>query len=625
MAWNLLRCRAKSHGYRPPRRAGFRPLLQQLEPRNLPSTTLPAGFTETTFSSGLSSPTNMEFAPDGRLFVLEQAGNVKVVRSDGTTATALHLTVDSSGERGLLGMAFDPSYRVNHFVYLYYTNPNAGGTATGTHNQISRFTLDDTDPQNPTFADETPLLDLNNLSSATNHNGGSIHFGADGMLYVGVGENANPANAQTLGNLLGKLLRVNVAGYAGVRDDTVVGHLIPADNPFVGKGATGINQLIDALGLRNPYTFDVQPGTGQIFINDVGQNTWEEIDRAVAGANYGWPNSEGFKKPTDAATAIGTYTDPLLAYSHSGGRAGGGCALVGGVFYAPPTAQFPSQYVGKYFYEDLCGGWIRVFDPAQPGSLSDPDPSAGFATGDAGNTVALQVDSAGNLYYLSQTAGAVEKISYQAGVGAGMANERFVTQLYLNLLLRQPDPGGLAHWTALLDQGTSRTLVAQAIEQSQEWRSDQVQALYRQFLRRDADPSGLNTFVTFLSNGGTLQQLKAILTSSDEYLLVQGGASNNGFLTALYHEALNRPPDAGGLAAFTQALSQGATRQQVAAAVFGSQEYLQDLVATFYQLFLKRPADDAGRNSFVGGLAAGVPEQDIVAAILGSAEFFARV
>ena len=145
-------------------------------------TNLPAGFTEVGVTSGLSAPTNMQFAPDGRLFVLEQAGAVKLVHSDGTTFTAKQLTVDSNGERGLLGIAFDPNYAANHFVYLYYTNPNAGGTATGVHNQISRFVVDDTDPQHPTFGSETPILDLNNLSSATNHNGGSIHFGADGML-----------------------------------------------------------------------------------------------------------------------------------------------------------------------------------------------------------------------------------------------------------------------------------------------------------------------------------------------------------------------------------------------------------------------------------------------------------
>jgi glucose/arabinose dehydrogenase len=379
-------------------------------------TTLPSGFTETNVVSGLSNPTNMEFAPDGRLFVLEQGGNVKLVHSDGTTFTALTLTVDSNGERGLLGIAFDPQFASNHFAYLYYTNPQGGGTASGVHNQISRFTVNDNDPQHPTFGSETPILDLNDLSSATNHNGGSIHFSTDGMLYAGVGENANPPNSQTLDNLLGKFLRINVAGYVGIRDDTTVGHIIPADNPFVGT-ASGINQLIYALGLRNPFTFAVQPGTGKIFINDVGQNIWEEIDQAVAGGNYGWPYSEGFKKPGDQNTSIGTYRDPLLAYNHLGPPPGYNCAIVGGTFYNPPTVQFPRPLIGKYFFEDLCNQWIHIFDPAHPGSLIHPDTSMPFASGDAGNTVALNVDAAGSLYYLSRTSGQIEKSPIKGGPG----------------------------------------------------------------------------------------------------------------------------------------------------------------------------------------------------------------
>ena len=133
----------------------------------------------------------MEFAPDGRLFVLEQAGNVELVRGDGTVWTALHLNVDSQGERGLLGIAFDPAFASNHFVYLYYTNPGAGAApwATGEHNQLSRFTVDDSDPTRPIFTDEAPILDWDNLSAATNHNGGAIHFGLDGMLYADAGDN----------------------------------------------------------------------------------------------------------------------------------------------------------------------------------------------------------------------------------------------------------------------------------------------------------------------------------------------------------------------------------------------------------------------------------------------------
>jgi glucose/arabinose dehydrogenase len=388
----------------------------------LTPTTLPTGFTEAAVVSGLSAPTAMEFAPDGRLFVLEQEGNVKLVHGDGSTWTALHLTVDSQGERGLLGIAFDPNYSTNHYAYLYYTNPNPGGAdyASSVHNQLSRFTVDDANPQQPVFGNEAPILDWNDLSAASNHNGGAIHFGLDGMLYAGAGDNMQTFTqgpdtyrvSQTLANLLGKQLRINVAQFnAGVatRDDPAVGHLIPSDNPFVGT-ATGVNQLIYALGLRNPYTFAVQPGTGRIFINDVGETTWEEIDQDVAGGNYGWSggNTDGFGQTPPGP---GDYRDPLLAYNHDGGPAGGGIAIVGGTFYNPATPQFPSSYIGKYFYADLGSGWIRVFDPATPGNAANPDTSTAFATGTVGNLTDLKVDSAGSLYYLSGI-GVIEKISY---------------------------------------------------------------------------------------------------------------------------------------------------------------------------------------------------------------------
>src|SRR5438045_3059974 len=214
----------------------------------LKAATLPAGFAETQFGSNFNAtPTAMAFAPDGRLFVCLQNGQLRVIKNGALLATPfVSLSVDSSGERGLPGVTFDPNFSSNQFVYVYYTT-----SASPIHNRISRFTANG---DVATTGSEIALVDLENLSSATNHNGGAIHFGADGKLYAGVGENANSANAQTLSNRLGKILRYNSDGS------------IPTDNPFFNT-ATGANRAIWALGLRNPYTFSFQPGTGRMFIN----------------------------------------------------------------------------------------------------------------------------------------------------------------------------------------------------------------------------------------------------------------------------------------------------------------------------------------------------------------------
>jgi glucose/arabinose dehydrogenase len=333
---------------------------------------VPTGFVDELIASGIPSPTAMAFAPDGRLFVAQQNGQLRVITNGSPRQLLptpfLSVTVSSAGERGLLGVAFDPSFATNRFVYVYYT-----ATTPAIHNRVSRFTASATNPNVAEAGSETILLELNNLSSATNHNGGALHFGPDGKLYIAVGENANGANAQTLANLLGKILRLNADGS------------IPADNPFVAQ-ATGVNDAIWAMGLRNPFTFTFQPGTGRMFINDVGEVTWEEIDDGIAGSNYGWPMTEG---PTTQAGIRA----PLFAYQHGTG-ATTGCAITGGAFYNPATVQFPSTFVGKYFFADFCSGWIRVFDPAA-GS------AAGFATGLA-SPVDLQVTDDGSLWYLQR-------------------------------------------------------------------------------------------------------------------------------------------------------------------------------------------------------------------------------
>jgi glucose/arabinose dehydrogenase len=337
--------------------------------------TVSASFVDEVYATGLTNPTAMAFAGDGRLFVCQQGGQLRVIKNGALLAAPfVTVTVSSAGERGLLGIAFDPGFASNGFVYVYYT-----ATTPAIHNRVSRFTAAG---DVAVAGSEVELLNLENLSTATNHNGGSVHFGPDGKLYVAVGENANGANAQSLNTRLGKILRINTDG------------TIPGDNPFLGI-TTGLNRAVWAMGVRNPFTFTFQRGTGRMFIDDVGEVTWEEIDDGIAGSNYGWPTSEG---PTTDAR----FRAPLFAYQH-GSSTTTGCAITGGAFYNPSIASFPASFTGKYFFADFCSGWIRLFDPAA-GTATD------FASG-VSSPVDLQVlDTDGALYYLARGNGTVGRI-----------------------------------------------------------------------------------------------------------------------------------------------------------------------------------------------------------------------
>jgi glucose/arabinose dehydrogenase len=341
----------------------------------------PAGFIDTKVAEGIGNPTAMAWDPTARIFVADQNGDLRVIKNGKLLPRPfVHLNVDSNGERGLLGVAIDPSFNSNHYVYLYYTVPGSPA-----HNRVSRFTASG-DVAVP--GSEVVLLDLNALSGATNHNGGAIHFGVDGrQLYIATGDNANGANSQTLSNLLGKILRMNPDGS------------IPTDNPFYNT-ANGKNRLVWALGLRNPFTFTFHPSSARMFINDVGESTWEEINDGIAGSNYGWPNVEGPANPPNPA-----FRDPIFAYGH-GSSDTLGCAIVGGAFYNPPIAYFPSQFIGRYFFADLCSDWIRQLAPANGNAVNN------FAR-QIPTPVDLTVGRDGSLYYLSRGFGGVHRISYQ--------------------------------------------------------------------------------------------------------------------------------------------------------------------------------------------------------------------
>ncbi len=346
-------------------------------------------FTDSQVASGLTNPTDMEFAPDGRLFVAEQAGRVRIAKPDGTLLTFLNISTNSSGERGLQALTFDPSFATNRYVYLHYTRKAT--STTPVHNRIVRVTASG---DKVVAGSEKLVFRLGNQTS-DNHMGGAIDFGKDGKLYVSTGDNqTSPADAQQLTNLFGKMVRIN-------KDGT-----IPTDNPFYST-ASGNNRAIWALGLRNPFKFAVQPTlAGTIFINHVGEDAWEEINRGAAGANYGWNIYEGPESDPQ-------YVDPIFAYAYG---QGGDYSITGGAFYNPETLQFPSGNVGDYFFTDFCSGWIRTLEPA-PGEASG-FAASGFASG-IEHPVDLEVSKEGELYYLSRgsssTPGSVSKIRYSGG------------------------------------------------------------------------------------------------------------------------------------------------------------------------------------------------------------------
>ncbi len=363
--------------------------------------TLPAGFREIAVTGVISGGTAMEFSPDGKLFVLQQAGVIQVYSGSGHSLwtqlqpnflTNVPVTVDSFFERGMLGVAFDPDYAKNRFVYLYYTTSTAP-----VHNRIVRVTANATGDL-AVAGSLVPLMELDNLS-AGNHNGGAIHFGPDGKLYAAVGENANGSNSQSLSNRLGKMLRLN--------PDPL--NPIPVDNPTSIAGITGTptgqNRAIWCAGLRNPYTFAFNPVDGVMFINDVGAASWEEVNKGAAGANFGWPNTEGnFNQ-----ASFPNFSRPTVYYERTGGlnsfppMAGfAGSTITGGAFYVPANPTFPAEYIGDYFFADYGAGWIKRYDPAAVTIHN-------FATS-AGGPVGMCLGSDAALYYLARNTGRVFRV-----------------------------------------------------------------------------------------------------------------------------------------------------------------------------------------------------------------------
>lgn len=348
--------------------------------------TLPPGFNQVLVAPGITAPTTMALSPDGRFFIAQQSGQLRVVKNDTLLARPfISLNVNIDGERGLLGVAFDPSFATNQYVYLCYT------VASGLFNRVSRFTASG-DTVVP--GSEVVIIDLDTLI-ANYHGGGHLDFGPDGKLYIAAGENGRPLLAQDPDSYLGKILRINPDGST------------PADNPFPGPGK---RQRVWAYGLRNPFTFSFQPGTGKLFINDVGEITYEEINEATTGGgNYGWPTAEG-------NSSNPAFVNPFYSYLH-GTALGQGCAITGGTFFNPDTTNYPAAYLDKYFYIDYCGNWIDMV------SLSIPPVWTNFATNIANYSVGMLTGHDGNLYFLSRNNEALYKIAYSSTTSPLIVNQ----------------------------------------------------------------------------------------------------------------------------------------------------------------------------------------------------------
>jgi glucose/arabinose dehydrogenase len=339
--------------------------------------------TSLVIGDGLNGPSGFEIAPDGRIFILERSGKIKIVKNGQLLPTPFaDLPSEDTGDRGLIGVAFDPDFGVhNHYVYFYYTGHDL-------LNHLVRFSADGdvgTDGPFELFRTASPSLEL--------HVGGSIRFGPDGKLYFAVGDNGYGPHAQDLSSPHGKILRINKDGS------------IPADNPFAGQpGKLG---AIWAYGFRNPWRFQFDSATGRLFGGDVGDFSWEEVNRIVRGGNYGWPVKEGM-----CTSNCDGYINPLHAYPHDNASA----AVTGGPVYR--GGMFPSEYDGDLFFGDYAKRFIKNADLDADGDIT----AVHDFDDQAGTVVDLKVAPDGSLYYLTYWPGELYRISYNTTSHLPVAN-----------------------------------------------------------------------------------------------------------------------------------------------------------------------------------------------------------
>ncbi|MBN8567190.1 MAG: PQQ-dependent sugar dehydrogenase [Flavobacteriales bacterium] len=343
-----------------------------------------------TFATGFSSPVAIVNAGDSRLFVVQRGGAIRILNANGTINATNFLTLTSStivsgGERGLLGLAFHPNYATNGYFYVNYTRASDGATV------IARYSVS----ANPDVADASSAQVLLTIAQPfNNHNGGSLVFGPDGYLYIGMGDGGSggdPDNyGQNINSLLGKMLRIDV--------DSGSPYAIPAGNPYTG--ATPGADEIWAVGMRNPWKFSFDKQTGDLWIADVGQNAREEINKVstplTAGLNFGWRCYEAnIPYNTSGCQSASNYFMPVANYALGNGY----CSITGGYVYRGST--YPNM-IGKYIFSDYCSnriGWVEN----NGGTIT-------WSSLFTGNFVSFGEDINGELYVAGISNGTISKI-----------------------------------------------------------------------------------------------------------------------------------------------------------------------------------------------------------------------
>jgi glucose/arabinose dehydrogenase len=343
-----------------------------------------------TFATGFSNPVAITHAGDERLFVVQRSGAIRIVNTNGSINSTPFLSLTSStvlsgGERGLLGLAFHPDYATNGYFYVNYTRAGDGATV------IARYSVSSA---NENIADNSSGQVILTISQPfNNHNGGSLVFGPDGYLYIGMGDGGSggdPQNfAQNINSLLGKMLRIDV--------DVASGYGIPSDNPFVG--IAGADEIW-AVGMRNPWKFSFDSVTGDLWIADVGQNAREELNKVTspltAGLNFGWRCYEAnLPYDTSGCLPASNYTMPVSTYNLGNGY----CSSTGGYVYRGST--YPNMQ-GKYFFSDYCAnriGWVNN----NGGTIT-------WTTSFNGNFVSFGEDISGELYVVGISNGTISRL-----------------------------------------------------------------------------------------------------------------------------------------------------------------------------------------------------------------------